>query len=192
MKVELQEGGGFGRISPPHATGGFENRSSGFGGGGAYHQEQQQSKFGSYKAPSRFGSSQPLQNFQQGGGGGGGGGFGFGSDQPRSSPPFGNKTGFGLSSQRAQLNATPSSHGVGGSGGLPFGGRPTNARLNSDFNSSADSGFHHTGGLLSNYGTKGESAGYGIPMGSGHPSRPPPCRYWDKEGKHMAHSFLKG
>ncbi len=128
MKVELQEGGGFGRISPPHATGGFENRSS----------------------------------------------------------------GFGLSSQRAQLNATPSSYGVGGSGGLPFGGRPTNARLNSDFNSSADSGFHHTGGLLSNYGTKGESAGYGISMGSGHPSRPPPCRYWDKEGKHMAHSFLKG
>eukprot|EP01084_Bolivina_argentea_P276762 472316_1 len=149
-----ESSGGFGRSSPP-VTGGFDNRSSGFGGGGGQYQHgQQQSTFDSYQSSSsRFRSFQSLQNFHQGNGGGG---FGFGSDQQRPSPTFINQTGFG-SSQRTQLNTTPSSHGDGGGGGLPFGGGGSrNGRLNLDFSSAGE---------------------------SGSPSRQKPCRYWDKEGK---------
>ncbi len=183
-----ESSGGFGRSSPP-VTGGFDNRSSGFGGGGGQYQHgQQQSTFDSYQSSSsRFRSFQSLQNFHQGNGGGG---FGFGSDQQRPSPTFINQTGFG-SSQRTQLNTTPSSHGDGGGGGLPFGGGGSrNGRLNLDF-SSAGGRFHHSGDLSSNYGTTGRSDGYAMPTESGSPSRQKPCRYWDKEGN-KAHSFLKG
>ncbi len=185
-----ESSGGFGRRSLPPVTGGFDNRSSGFGGGRRqYQHEQQQSTFGSYQSSSSgFRPFQSLQNFHQGNSGGGG--FGFGSDQQKPSPVFVNQTGFGLS-QRTQLNTTPSSYGGGGGGGLPFGGGGSrNGRLNSDF-SSTGGRFHHSGDLSSNCGTTGRSDGYAMPTESGSPSRQKPCRYWDKEGN-KAHSFLKG
>ncbi len=157
-----QEGGGgrgFGRRSYPPTTGGFGNRSSGFGGSRQHQQHEQQSTYDSKQLPSVFRSSQPFQNSKQDGGGGAGG-FGIGFDQKWPSPGFGNQTGFGLSSsQRTQLNTTtPSSHGGGG--------------------------FQHSRGHSSNYGTKGGGGSYGNALSARprSPRKPEPCRYW-AEGK---------